>query len=285
MASTASSIDPIAVRPPRPGWSSAPIPLGQLGQQADAIHARHLQVRHHDGRVPLQRLFPGLHAVTCVSVRYPQPRSAPPAGSALGSSSAIRTFTSLCMVIRLTISFLLYAQSCQIGLPACCGRQSNAPAPQRSILSFVCFEREHSYVFASCCLRTPELSRFLDELKALLRIPSISTLPETMRLPQGRRGAGRRAQAHWHGECAADRYRSSSSGLRGLAARRWQPTVLVYGHYDVQPVDPIDEWLSPPFEPAERDGNLYARGSRTTRGSVGAGQGVGVSAASNHALR
>jgi acetylornithine deacetylase/succinyl-diaminopimelate desuccinylase-like protein len=46
------------------------------------------------------------------------------------------------------------------------------------------------------------------------------------------------------------------------------PTVLVYGHYDVQPPDPLDEWLSPPFEPTERNGNLYARGAVDDKGQV-----------------
>lgn len=46
------------------------------------------------------------------------------------------------------------------------------------------------------------------------------------------------------------------------------PTVLVYGHYDVQPVEPLDEWVSPPFEAAVRDGNMYARGSADDKGQV-----------------
>jgi acetylornithine deacetylase/succinyl-diaminopimelate desuccinylase-like protein len=46
------------------------------------------------------------------------------------------------------------------------------------------------------------------------------------------------------------------------------PTVLVYGHYDVQPPDPLDLWTSPPFEPVVKDGNIYARGSCDDKGQV-----------------
>ncbi|MBX7168808.1 MAG: dipeptidase [Pirellulales bacterium] len=47
-----------------------------------------------------------------------------------------------------------------------------------------------------------------------------------------------------------------------------KPTVMVYGHYDVQPVDPLDQWISPPFEPTRRNGNLYARGATDDKGQM-----------------
>src|SRR5262249_36624985 len=47
-----------------------------------------------------------------------------------------------------------------------------------------------------------------------------------------------------------------------------QPTALVYGHYDVQPIDPLDLWETPPFEPSERDGYVYARGASDDKGQI-----------------
>lgn len=47
-----------------------------------------------------------------------------------------------------------------------------------------------------------------------------------------------------------------------------KPTVLIYGHYDVQPIDPIEDWNTPPFEPSEREGNIYARGAVDDKGQI-----------------
>ena len=112
--------------------------------------------------------------------------------------------------------------------------------------------------------------RFLDELKDLLRIPSVSTLPEHRGDCRARgRDAGRRTQAHRHGECAADGNRRAIRWCMPTGCmRRASPRCLCYGHYDVQPPDPLDEWISPPFEPTERNGNLYARGAVDDKGQV-----------------
>jgi acetylornithine deacetylase/succinyl-diaminopimelate desuccinylase-like protein len=117
--------------------------------------------------------------------------------------------------------------------------------------------------------------RFLDELKALLRIPSISMLPEhkddcrktaeTLAAELKRIGMehGRLIATEGHPLVYADWLHAA-----GKSAAADKPTVLVYGHYDVQPPDPLDEWLSPPFEPTERNGNLYARGAVDDKGQV-----------------
>jgi acetylornithine deacetylase/succinyl-diaminopimelate desuccinylase-like protein len=111
--------------------------------------------------------------------------------------------------------------------------------------------------------------RFLDELKALLRIPSISTLPEN-------KADCRRAAEFLAAELTRiglEHVRLIETEGHPLVYGDWlhadaKPTALFYGHYDVQPVDPLDEWLSPPFEPAERDGNLYGRGTCDDKGQV-----------------
>lgn len=109
----------------------------------------------------------------------------------------------------------------------------------------------------------------LDELETFLRIPSISALPE-------HEGDVRRA-AEW----VADRLQvAGMKGARVLPTgghpvvyAEWlhrpdRPTVLIYGHFDVQPVDPINLWDSPPFEPAVRDDRIYARGASDMKGNL-----------------
>jgi len=111
--------------------------------------------------------------------------------------------------------------------------------------------------------------RYLDELKALLAIPSISALPEHA-------GDVRRC-AEW---CVDEMRRVGLQNARlietpgnPVAYGDWlhapgAPTILFYGHYDVQPVDPLNLWQSPPFEATIRDGEIYARGSADDKGQV-----------------
>ncbi|HUX45603.1 MAG TPA: dipeptidase [Terracidiphilus sp.] len=111
--------------------------------------------------------------------------------------------------------------------------------------------------------------RFLEELKALLRIPSISALPE-------HKGDCRRAAEVLAAELkriGMEHVRLIETDGQPLVYADWlhaegKPTVVVYGHYDVQPPDPLDEWISPPFEPEVRNGNLYARGAVDDKGQV-----------------
>jgi len=111
--------------------------------------------------------------------------------------------------------------------------------------------------------------RFLNELKDLLRIPSVSTLPE-------HKGDCRRAAETLVAELTRigmENARLIETEGHPMVYAEWlraagKPTALFYGHYDVQPTDPLDEWLSPPFEPTERNGNLYARGAVDDKGQV-----------------
>src|SRR5580658_9408775 len=111
--------------------------------------------------------------------------------------------------------------------------------------------------------------RFLEDLKALLRIPSVSTLPE-------HKGDCRKAAETLLAELkriGMEHARLIETEVHPLVYADWlhadgKPTVLIYGHYDVQPPDPLDEWITPPFEPAERNGNIYARGAVDDKGQV-----------------
>src|ERR1700761_8606170 len=111
--------------------------------------------------------------------------------------------------------------------------------------------------------------RFLDELKDLLRIPSVSTLPE-------HKGDVHRAAEALAAELkriGMEHVHLVEGSGHPLVYADWlhaagKPTCLCYGHYDVQPPDPLDEWESPPFEPVERNGNIYARGAVDDKGQM-----------------
>ena len=109
----------------------------------------------------------------------------------------------------------------------------------------------------------------LEELNEFLRIPSISTDPK-------RSGDVRRAAEFVRDQiraCGLDNARLIEGHghplvYAELLGAPGKPTLLLYGHYDVQPPDPLDEWRSPPFEPEVRDGNIYARGAADDKGQV-----------------
>ncbi len=115
---------------------------------------------------------------------------------------------------------------------------------------------------------TSQSERFEQELCQLLRIPSVSTDP------------ARRDDVH-----RAAKWVAGKLGRLGFATELVEtegyplvladsptvadaPTVLVYGHYDVQPPEPLEEWISPPFTPTLRDGNVYARGATDDKGQM-----------------
>ncbi|MFQ6110687.1 MAG: dipeptidase [Nitrospinota bacterium] len=111
-------------------------------------------------------------------------------------------------------------------------------------------------------------SRYLEELKELLRIESVSADPDrkgelercALHLRDALREMGLEADLH-------------SRGGNPIVLARWmgargKPTLLLYGHYDVQPPEPLEAWKSPPFEPEVRDGNIYARGASDDKGQL-----------------
>jgi acetylornithine deacetylase/succinyl-diaminopimelate desuccinylase-like protein len=112
-------------------------------------------------------------------------------------------------------------------------------------------------------------AEFLEGLQAFLRIPSISTLPENK--PDIRRAAEFALNALR--EAGLTNGKLIEGEGNPLVYAEWlgapgKPTVLFYGHYDVQPPDPLDEWKSPPFEPEIRGDDIFARGACDDKGQV-----------------
>ncbi|MBI3466853.1 MAG: M20/M25/M40 family metallo-hydrolase, partial [Planctomycetes bacterium] len=111
-------------------------------------------------------------------------------------------------------------------------------------------------------------AQFEEDLCELLRIPSVSA-------DSRHRGDVRRA-AEW----VADQFRRLGFAVEVCETpghpiiyaesprQAGAPTALVYGHYDVQPPDPLGEWITPPFEPTRRNGNIYARGATDDKGQM-----------------
>ncbi len=111
--------------------------------------------------------------------------------------------------------------------------------------------------------------RYLEELKEFLRIPSISNNSEN------KQDVFRCAEyvASQLRQIGMQKVVLFSTTGHPIVYGEWlgavhQPTVLFYGHYDVQPVDPVDLWISEPFEPTIRNGEIYARGSADDKGQV-----------------
>ncbi|MBM3786133.1 MAG: dipeptidase [Acidobacteria bacterium] len=111
--------------------------------------------------------------------------------------------------------------------------------------------------------------RLLDELFSLIRIPSISTLPEHK--DDVARAAAFTADALRN--AGMENVEIIPTDRHPLVYADWlhapgKPTVLCYGHYDVQPPDPLELWETPPFEPTIRNGNIYARGAVDDKGQM-----------------
>lgn len=112
----------------------------------------------------------------------------------------------------------------------------------------------------------------MEDLIRFLRIPSISA--DLSYIREVRQAAEFvRAWLDRAGLENAQLIDSPEPGSHPLVYADWihapgQPTLLLYGHYDVQPPDPIEEWISPPFEPTIRDGNIYARGAADDKGQL-----------------
>jgi acetylornithine deacetylase/succinyl-diaminopimelate desuccinylase-like protein len=111
--------------------------------------------------------------------------------------------------------------------------------------------------------------RYIDEMKRYLAIPSISALPEhkgdVRKCAEWTRDEMQRIGLH---DCRLEETPGHPVVYGEWLGAPGAPTILFYGHYDVQPVDPLHLWTTPPFEATVRDGEIYARGSADDKGQV-----------------
>jgi len=114
------------------------------------------------------------------------------------------------------------------------------------------------------------IERYLNELKEFLSFPSISTSPE---YKKDVKACAEYIKAHLD-NIGMENVKIMQTKGHPVVYADWlnagedKPTVLIYGHYDVQPVDPVELWTSPPFKADIRNGNIYARGSADDKGQV-----------------
>jgi acetylornithine deacetylase/succinyl-diaminopimelate desuccinylase-like protein len=112
-------------------------------------------------------------------------------------------------------------------------------------------------------------SNYVEELKEFLKIPSISTTPEN-KIDIERAAEFVKEKLKIAGMSHVEIFKTEG---HPLVYGEWlgapgKPTVLIYGHYDVQPVDPIELWNNPPFEPIVKDGKIFARGATDDKGQM-----------------
>lgn len=113
------------------------------------------------------------------------------------------------------------------------------------------------------------INSYIEELKDFLRIQSISTLPEHKNDMQ----AAAQFVADKIKQAGIEKVNIYQTEGHPIVYAEWlgapgKPTVLIYGHYDVQPADPIDLWHTSPFEPVIKDGKIYARGATDDKGQM-----------------
>lgn len=115
---------------------------------------------------------------------------------------------------------------------------------------------------------TDHASRFVEELKALLRIKSVSA--DSTCQPEIRKAAQFLSELMEQAGLSVEIVETDGNPIvyGSWLGAPGAPTVMIYGHYDVQPPDPLDQWITPPFEPDVRDGLIYARGATDDKGQM-----------------